>query len=237
MEAYNYNLPVNFSGNKVEFLLKKGIVLDCCCDVSIMENLFEENFSLKLFDLVKEEKVAEKKENRGFANIKHFLVDKSKILINLNKSNVKIQDNCFINNNGVIIQINQIHKLDNKSENVFEMSGERKKQKNAKNNKQGKLTNKDKSIKANKKREKSIDLNKEKSTKRKSIFFLKSRFNESRKKKINPKQIKKKIPIHRLLKKKSKTSNESLRESKGISNNNSEYRSLLDKQTSYIDSK
>jgi hypothetical protein len=240
MRAINYNLPINFCGNKIEYLFERGIILDSCSDFSILENLFENNFSLKLFkpQTVKSSKSITKRiSQKNLINIKQFLSDKKKIVIDLNKSKGQIKNNCFINNNGVLIQINQQYKLLNPKPNFFEGSHSKTKRKN-KINKKIKLNEKNKSIKKNRKNKKSTDL-KNRKGKRKSLFYLNNRFNDSRKKKINPNQIKKKIPIGRLLKKKSKNEGfeKSINETKKISNNSSEYRSMLDKQNSYVDSR
>lgn len=241
LKGIKSELFVNFWRNKVEYSLDKCIEIKECANVQINENLFENNYDLKMYRLKPEAEWSRDKKMRfEMHHISKMLTDEKKMLISVDRSTTRIINNCFFQNNGLLVHVRQSIKKFGSSMNLFKFQ-----KKEAKGRKKqprffginNHLINQ-KSIKNDaelpnieEKKQNRLMLHKS----QKPSKFRK-KMNKSEKKKLTPTRIKKRIPSHRLFnlqsnkktgKKKRKLSNQS----------NYSYLSILEKQSNFIDSK
>lgn len=230
LQASNLGLPLKLFKNKIEYSLDVCIDMETCSNVSILDNLFENNFNLKLFDLNSKQSLKSGGKNKlenTIENLRKILGDKNKILVRSNNSCLRIRKNFFVDNNGLLVQILQKPKDQEFCGNVFKST--RKKGLS----KKSQIINSRPSQKTAQKE--SISSDKESKT---AQFYLKSRFNESIGKQINPEQIRKRVPVHKILEPRTKQLRpKQLRETKPRLNKQMSYLTLIEKQTSYVDSR
>lgn len=229
LRASGFALPLEFKGNKVEYSLDVGLDLKNCVCVSVSDNLFEHNFSLKLFDLGPGQsapKGSARSPGGTFENLRKVLGDKNKVLLRANNSSVRVQRNCFANNHGVLLLVRQ--KLQAEEErNVF---GAPRKAGFKRLSKRSQVINSKPSQKARKDSASPEEPPEPQ-------FRFKNRFNESVKRQIDPAQVRKKIPVHTVLRPPPKKRERTLRESRRPLNKQWSYLTLVERQTSYVDSR
>jgi hypothetical protein len=205
--------------------------------VLIKENLFENNFDLRIYKLKPKSFWNSKRKLQFKSNqIQKMLSDDKKVLITVDKSSLSIFDNCFINNNGVLILVKQFSSSINfckktnfeNTEKKTLQSDEKLKKNLFNSKKKDRIKYKEEILETKEKPVSSSNIFKTKTP----SYFLRQ-FNDSSPKKLDPKRIKKKVPSHVLLKKIKSTSTIA----KKPSPTNFSYFSILDKQSNCLDSK
>ena len=233
LRASSLTVPLKFTKNKLEYSLDVGIDLETCSNVQVADNLFENNYNLKLFDLDSKKMQKSGQSNRldnTIENLRKILGSENKILIRSNNSCVKIQKNFFTENNGVLLKIVQRPKNQASSKNVFKSSRKHVQKGLSKKNQ---MIHSKPSQKSAKKESLSSDIEA-----KRPVYYLKSRFNESVGKKIDPGQVSKRVPVYKILKPRTKEPREEdIQDMKPRLNKQFSYLTLLEKQTISMDSR